>query len=192
MTGDWLVGDRRAAAAERIYAAATELIARDGIDAFDVAALEARVHCSRATIYRHVGGKTKIRDAVLARNAERIIEAVRSAVDGLTGPERVLTAVTVALERIRADPLGQALSTAMRGAADLAWITESPLPTALAVELAGYAEDDTQAGQWIVRVVLSLVYWPVTDPAAEREMLARFLSPDATAPRQEAPPPQRV
>ncbi|CAA0136385.1 putative HTH-type transcriptional regulator [Mycolicibacterium vanbaalenii] len=191
-TGDWLVGDRHAAAAERIYAAATELIARDGIEAFDIAALEERVHCSRATIYRHVGGKTKIRDAVLARNAERIIEAVRSAVDGLSGPDRVVTAVTVALERIRTDPLGQAMVTSMRGAADLAWITDSPLPTALAVELAGYAEDDTQAGQWVVRVVLSLVYWPVADPAAEREMLRRFLNPDSTAPRREAPPSQRV
>lgn len=192
VAGDWLVGDRRAAAAERIYAAATELIARDGIDAFDIAALEERVHCSRATIYRHVGGKTKIRDAVLARNAERIIEAVRSAVHGRSGPERVVTAVTVALEQIRADPLGQALITSLRGAADLAWITESPLPTALAVELAGYAEDDAEAGQWIVRVVLSLVYWPVTGPAAEREMLQRFLNPESTALRRGVPPPQRV
>ena len=34
MTNDWLVGDRRVAAAERIYAAAAEIIAADGIDAF--------------------------------------------------------------------------------------------------------------------------------------------------------------
>ena len=54
MTKDWLVGDRRVAAPERIYAAAAEIIAADGIDAFDMAALEARVHCSRATIYRKI------------------------------------------------------------------------------------------------------------------------------------------
>ena len=191
-TDDWLVGDRRAAAAERIYAAATELIARDGIEALDIAVLEERVHCSRATIYRHVGGKAKIREAVLARIADRIIEAVRSAVAGLSGPERVVTAVMVALEKIRADPLGQALSTSIRGAADMAWVTESPLPTALAIELAGYAEDDTEAGEWIVRVVLSLVYWPVTDPAAERAMLQRFFNPGSTAPQPEDPPAQRI
>lgn len=189
---DWLIGDRRAAAAERIYAAATELIARDGIEAFDIAALEARVHCSRATIYRHVGGKAQIRDAVLARNAERIIEAVRRAVDGLSGPERAVAAVTVALEQIRADPLGRALTTSMRGAPEVAWILESPLPAALATELAGYADDDAAAGRWIVRVVLSLVYWPVADSTAEREMLQRFLNPDSTALRPAAPRPQQV
>ena len=47
---DWLVGgDRRTAAAERIYAAATDLIAQDG--ALDVDILASRVHCSCATIY---------------------------------------------------------------------------------------------------------------------------------------------
>lgn len=181
-TNDWLVGDRRAAAAERIYAAATELIARDGIEAFDIAALEARVHCSRATIYRHVGGKAQIRDAVLARNAERIVDAVRSAVDGMSGPDRIVTAVTVALERIRADPLGQALITSMRAAAEMAWIVESPLTRALATELNGLADEDDLAAQWIVRVVLSLLYWPVADPAAEQEMVRRFLNVGQPAP----------
>ena len=71
---DWLVGgDRGAAAAERIYAAATDVIARDGFEAFDIDALAARVHCSRATIYRHAGGKAEIRDAVLVRAAARIV-----------------------------------------------------------------------------------------------------------------------
>ena len=79
---DWLVGgDRRTAAAERIYAAATDLIAQDG--ALDVDILASRVHCSRATIYRHAGGKAEIRDAVVARAAARIVETVRLAVDGL-------------------------------------------------------------------------------------------------------------
>ncbi len=182
MRDDWLVGDRRAAAAERIYAAATELIARDGIEAFDLATLEARVHCSRATIYRHVGGKAQIRDAVLVRNAERIVEAVRSAVDGLSGPDRIVAAVTVALERIRADPLGQALITSMRAAAEMAWIVESPLTRELATELNGIAEDDELAAQWIVRVVLSLLYWPVADPVAEQEMVRRFLGQPAPLP----------
>lgn len=181
-TNDWLVGDRRAAAAERIYAAATELIARDGIEAFDIAALEARVHCSRATIYRHVGGKAQIRDAVLARNAERVVAAVRTAVDGMSGPDRIVTAVTVALERIRADPLGQALITSMRAAAEMTWIVESPLTRALAAELNGIAEEDELAAQWIVRVVLSLLYWPVADAATEQEMVRRFLGQPAPLP----------
>ena len=84
MTGhDWLVGeDRRAAGAERIYTAAMDLVIRDGIDALDIDVLAARVHCSRATIYRHAGGKAEIRDAVLARAAARIVDTVRQAVAG--------------------------------------------------------------------------------------------------------------
>ena len=172
---DWLVGDRRSAAAERIYAAAAELIARDGIEGFDMAALQAEVHCSRATLYRHVGGKAQIRDAVLMREAERIVDAVRAAVTGLTGRDRTVTAVIVALQRIREDPLGQALLHSMRGVPDLQWIGRSETPLALASELTGL--DDSVAAHWVVRIVLSLLVWPVKDAAVEHEMIQRFLAP---------------
>ncbi|AFM18045.1 transcriptional regulator [Mycolicibacterium chubuense NBB4] len=178
---DWLVGDRRAEAAERIYAAATDLIVRHGLEAFDIPALQAAVHCSRATIYRHVGGKARIREAVLLREAERIIDAVRAAVAGMSGTERTLTAVTAALDRIRTDPMGKTLLNSMR-AGELTWIGRSPVPPALVAELTGIPAGDAQAAQWIVRVVLSLLYWPLADPVAEREMLERFLAPAATGP----------
>src|SRR5882757_3088918 len=98
---DWLFDDgRRATATERIYAVATELIVRDGFDTFSVDALAARTHCSRATIYRYVGGKKQIRDAVLAGTAARIIETVRTSVEGRAGPERVLTAIEVDVAEI--------------------------------------------------------------------------------------------
>lgn len=57
---DWLLGgERRTAAAERIYEAATDLVVRDGLDALDMDALAARVHCSRATVYRYAGAKPR-------------------------------------------------------------------------------------------------------------------------------------
>jgi AcrR family transcriptional regulator len=175
---DWLVGgDRRTAAAERIYAAATDLITRDGMDAFDIDALAARVHCSRATIYRCVGGKRQIRDAVMVRAASRIVESVRRAVDGLTGAARIVTAITVALGEIRSDPLGHLVFSATRGTQERTWITESPIVAEFATELNGLTDDDTAAVQWIVRVVLSLLYWPIEDVEAERQMVARFISP---------------
>ncbi len=53
-TEDWLVGrDRHSEAAERIYAAAADLMTRQGYDAFNIETLAAAVHCSPATIYRH-------------------------------------------------------------------------------------------------------------------------------------------
>jgi len=176
--GDWLVGgDRRVAAAERIYAAATDLIARDGVDGFDIDALAARVHCSRATIYRHAGGKAEIRDAVVARTAARIVESVRLAIDGLSGSERIVTAILVALGRIRSDPLGQLMLTSIQGAQAMTWLTESPVVADLAVDINGLTDDDPEAAQWIVRVVLSMLYWPTAEAEIEREMVQRFVAP---------------
>jgi AcrR family transcriptional regulator len=176
--GDWLVGgDRRAAAAERIYSVATELVTRDGIDALDIDVLAKRAHCSRATIYRHVGGKAEIRDAVLTRAAADIVGTVRRAVENLSGPERIITAITVALRTIRSDPLGQVMINSLRGAQGTSWLTRSPTVAELAVDINGLTDDDPQAAQWIVRILFSLLYWPVDDAAAERDMVARFIGP---------------
>ena len=173
---DWLVGgDRRAIAADRIYAAATDLVVRDGLDAFDIDTLAARVHCSRATVYRYAGGKAQIRDAVLMRLAERIVGTVRRAVDGLSGPERVVTAITVALEQIRSDPMRR-LMLSSSAAPDLSGLPSSPVLGRLAADLTGITDDDPQAAQWIVRVVLSLAYWPIGDSRVERQILQRFVS----------------
>jgi len=175
---DWLVGgDRRSAAAERIYAAATDLIARDGLDAFDVDTLAARVHCSRATVYRHAGGKAEIRDAVVARAAARIVATVRTAVDGRRGADRIARAIAVALKQIRSDPLGGLMVSSFHGAEGMTWLAESPIVGRFATELNGLTDDDTEAAQWIVRVVMSMLYWPVEDAETERRVLERFVLP---------------
>jgi AcrR family transcriptional regulator len=174
---DWLVGgDRRAIAAERIYDVATDLIAKRGFAAFDIDALAARAHCSRATIYRHVGGKRQIREQVLMRLAARIVETVRRTVEGMSGSDRVVTAITVALEQIRSDPLGQLMIS--RSTVTEQWdLAASPVMEKLAAELTGIADDDPAAARWIVHVVLSLVYLPVGDAGADREMVQRFVAP---------------
>lgn len=174
---DWLVGDRRAEAAERIYSAAADLAAHRGLDALDIDAIAARVHCSRATVYRHAGGKTQIRDAVLSRLAARIVDEVRQQVDGLTGAQRVVTAVTVALRRIRRDPMADLLLGSLRSGGGIAGLGQSRVPTTFATELTGLAADDPVAAAWIVRLVLSLLVWPAADEATEQEMLRRFVAP---------------
>jgi len=180
---DWVIGgDRRAAAADRIYAAATELVIRDGLDSLDIDAVAAEVHCSRATVYRHAGGKAQIRDVVLTRLAAGIVDKVRRAVDGLSGSDRVITAITVALQLIRSDPLRRLMFTA-GNLPDVRDLHSSPVLAHLAAELTGITDDDPQAAQWIVRIVVSLAYSPITNSAAEREVLARFVAPafDPTA-----------
>lgn len=175
---DWLVGgDRRSAAAERIYDAATELIARDGLDAFDVDILAARVHCSRATIYRHAGGKGQIREAVLLRSAASVVETVGNAVDGLSGADRIARAIAVALTQIRSHPLRESMVDSLRSGRGMTWLAESPVVAGFAADLNGLTQDDRDAAQWILRVVLSMLCWPVDDVEAERRVVERFVLP---------------
>ncbi|ORC00009.1 TetR family transcriptional regulator [Mycobacterium persicum] len=176
---DWLLGaDRREAAAERIYEAATDLIARDGLNALDIDKLSTRVHCSRATIYRYVGGKTEIRNAVVRRTALRIVDSVRTAVEPLSGVERLVTAIMLTIKQIRSDPLCQLMVGSIRGGTrQVAWLAESPLTAQFATDLAGLAGGDQQAAKWVVRVVLSLVYWPGEDEEAEHLLVQNFVAP---------------
>jgi len=174
---DWLFdGARSAVATERIYSAATELILRDGLDAFSIDSLAAMTHCSRATIYRYVGGKKEIRDAVLARAAARIVETVRRNVEGRSGAERVLAAIEVAVAEIRADPMGELFIDSARSGR-WTWLTVSPVVANFATELTGVAHNDARAAQWIVRLVLSLLFWPEANPRAEHRLLQRFVAP---------------
>jgi AcrR family transcriptional regulator len=174
---DWVVGgDRRTAATERIYAAAVDVVLRAGLDAFDIDSLAERVHCSRATIYRYAGGKAQIRDAVLLRIAAGITHTVRREVDGLSGPERVVRAIAVALQQIRSDPIQRLMMTS-RKAPGLSDLHSSPVLNALAAELTGITDDDPVAALWIVHVVLSMAYLPLGDEQIEAEILQRFLAP---------------
>jgi AcrR family transcriptional regulator len=175
---DWIFDEgRHAVARDRIYAAAAEMIAHRGYDDFNIDALAAHVHCSRATIYRYAGGKTQIRDAVLVRSAAHIVDTVRAAVAGQTGAERVLTAVEVAVAAIRSDPAGPLFVESAQGARGSTWLTESPAVVGFANELTGLADDDSGAAKWIVRLVLSLLLFPDTDPNAEHQMLRRYVAP---------------
>jgi AcrR family transcriptional regulator len=174
---DWVVGgDRRTAAAERIYTAAVDLVLREGLDALDVDSLAERVHCSRATIYRYAGGKAQIRDAVLVRIAAGITDTVRREVDGLSGPERVVRAISVALQQIRSNPIRRLMMTSSK-APELSDLHSSPVLNALAAELTGITDDDPAAALWIVHVVLSMAYLPLGNEQIEAEILQRFIFP---------------
>lgn len=176
MARDWLVGrERRDEATERICTVAADLISRDGYDAFTIETLAKQVHCSPATIYRHVGGKTAIRDAVTVRLAARVLARVRDSIKGMHGPDRVMTAVIVALQCIRSEPLSHLIIGSAQHAHDGEWLTASPAVSTLAEEMIGGPDPDPAAAQWLIRVVLALWYWPVKDPETEFQLIERFL-----------------
>ena len=173
---DWMIGgDRRTEAAERIYAAATDLVSRTGFENFSIDALAAAVHCAPSTIYRNAGGKKAILEAVTMRMSARIVEAVRVAIKKLQGTDRVATAIAVALDRIRAEPLGPLIMGSIQPNHDGDWLTDSPGVAELAEEIIG--ADDPLAAQWLIRVTLALWYWPLKVRVAEHEVLQRFLGP---------------
>ncbi len=147
------------------------------MNAIDIDELAARVHCSRATIYRYVGGKAQIRDGVVARVAIRIAASVHSRVEMLSGPERVTAAILLALHEIRSEPLCRLMIRSIRGGTrEVAWLAEMPLLTDFAAELTGLS-GDPQAAKWAVRVLLSLMYWPGEDDDAERRLVEKFVAP---------------
>lgn len=174
--GDWLIGSvRSSVASERIYAAATHLIASSGIEGFSIEALADMVHCSPATIYRQVGGKTVILEGIIHRASQHLLGSVRQAIDGLAGPDRVVTAIQVALQAIRAEPLGELMMGAISPDHGRGWVTASPLVMELAEEMIGHA--DPLAAQYLVRVTFSLWCWPVEDRESEDELIRRFVGP---------------
>lgn len=123
-----------------------------------------KVHCSRATIYRYVGGKNEIRNVVLARAAARIADAVREELEHLSGRERLVSSIILSLQKVRCDPVGKVMIASIRGGTgEVAWLAKSPLLADVATELAGLAGGDPQAAEWVVRVVLSLMFWPGQD-----------------------------
>jgi AcrR family transcriptional regulator len=170
-----LIGDRRSAASERIYTAASELIARKGFSAFSIEAVAEKVHCSPATVYRQVGGRAVILEGVIERYSLSIVDSVREAIAGLSGSDRIVTAVIVALEKVRAEPLGQSMMGAIRPNDQTGLLTASPLVNTLAEEMVGRA--DPLAAQYLIRIYFALWFWPITDRDAEYELVQRFVGP---------------
>ncbi|WP_299574734.1 TetR/AcrR family transcriptional regulator [uncultured Williamsia sp.] len=178
MATDWLVGQTRAsAAAQRIHRAAATLIARRGTDDFTINEIAAMVHCSPATVYRHAGGKDQIREAVLTQMSARIVGDVFAAIDGLSGADRIVTAMRIGIDRIRTEPITQRMMTTTT--APPHWVENSSVIAAVTAEMIGCAPEDV-AVKWFIRSVLALCQWPVGDEDVEREILERFVGPVLT------------
>ncbi|WP_280460474.1 TetR/AcrR family transcriptional regulator [Nocardia carnea] len=177
MARDWLLGaDRHDTAADHIYAAVADLITRRGFDGLDVDTVARHAHCSRATVYRHTGGVTHLRETVLARAANRIAGEVEHALGDLTGPERVYAALTVTLREVRSDPIVIAFLASQHGPRSVVTFAESPALLGIVSEMLGTRPDDPLTGVWFIRSVLSLLLWPA-DAESESQLLQRFLIP---------------
>jgi AcrR family transcriptional regulator len=170
----------RLSSVDTIYDAATEAVAARGLDGLNMDDIAVRAGCSRATVYRRVGGKDAIRDALLDQAIARSTASVAQAVEHLDGAERVVQVIIASLDTIRADPVSAALLTGPAAAQSVTsgLITEV---TGAVAQLAGLDLSDTVTCELIVRVTLSLLCWPAADRRTELAIIRRYVSPVAPA-----------
>lgn len=90
---------------DRALDAAAELVARHGLRKTTMQDVADAAECSRAGLYRHFPGKDALLRALVLREVERFLEAHRSRVEGLEGPERVEEAFVFAVRYVRAHPV---------------------------------------------------------------------------------------
>ena len=161
---------------ERIYRAAAKLIAQRGITNFSTDEVADRAGCSRATLYRYVGGRSAIVAALVRRATDALDQQIGEAVAGLSGPDRVIEMILAAAAATRAETLtGDVLDHA--SAPYIRAHLESPQVWRAAVVLAGLHPDDHEAGQALVRIIWSLVQQPLDDSDSERALVERFVKP---------------
>jgi AcrR family transcriptional regulator len=170
----------RLSSVDTICDAATEAVAARGLDGLNMDDIAVRAGCSRATVYRRVGGKDAIRDALLDQAIARSTASVAQAVEHLDGAERVVQVMIASLDTIRADPVSAALLTGPAAAQSVTsgLITEV---TGAVAQLAGLDLSDTVTCELIVRVTLSLLCWPAADRRTELAIIRRYVSPVAPA-----------
>ena len=174
---DWVLrADRSAEARDRIMSTASEFVSRNGFEAFTINALAAELNCSPATIYRHAGGKAEILERLIFAFSQRIIGSIRQAIAGMEGTERVATAIIVALDLMRGEPLGKLMIGSLGH--DGGTVTASPFVAKMAEEMIG--RSDPLAAQWLIRITFALWYWPAKDKHTEHELVKRFAAPSVT------------
>ena len=137
-----------------------------------------RAGCSRATVYRRMGGKEPLRDAVLLAEAiDRINASVAMAVVDLDGEERLARAIVASLDTIRTDPVSAALLTGPATGRSVSSALIAQVTDSIAL-LSGLDVADAIGCELIARVALSLLCWPGADSGTELAMIRRYVFGD--------------
>jgi AcrR family transcriptional regulator len=172
---DWLAGStRREASQARILEVAAQLIAERGAVGVATEDICQRVGCSRATLYRYLGGRPAIFDALVRQRSIPVTTAVHHATAALTGDERVVESILATVNGIRADPI---LFDVINNVGREQMSRYFEIPESLApgdVCAAPSPLEDRIAAKTLIRIIWSLVEYPLDDPAEERALAQRF------------------
>jgi AcrR family transcriptional regulator len=174
---DWLAGgSRRDASRQRIITVATELLREHGFDNLDPDQVAARAGCSRATMYRYVGGKDAIREAVVLQLAISVVQQIQNEVSKFQGADRAVEVVLASVAACRAEPI---VNDALKHAANypVGRTLNSPEVLRLCLAVSGLDPTDTMSAHAMTRATWSLIQNPMEDIHVERQYVERFVKP---------------
>lgn len=171
----WLIpGDRRETALAQIHAAGIDVLRERGPKRFSLEEVARRAGCSRATVYRFVGNKRALVDTLVALAAAEVTATVRKRTQGMSGRELVVESILAGVQAIRSDrTLGEFVKSPPTF--DDNYFTHSGMVNGFARTLMDLGEEHDLGAEWTIRVVLSLITWPMGDPATERELVERYV-----------------
>ena len=118
------------------------------------------------------------------REARRLSHSVAEAIKGVHDPERRLVdAVLIALQGVRANPALVTWFTEQDGASTTGLAGSSPVIASLTEAFLGESAEPDRAerARWLVRIMLSLLLLPGRSEKDERAMLERFVVPVVSA-----------
>ncbi|MFJ4653413.1 TetR/AcrR family transcriptional regulator [Nocardia sp. NPDC088792] len=182
MAQDWLANRRSEIAGDAILDAAAELFAARGVDSVAMSDIAQAAGCSRPTLYRYFENRRTLLLAFVQRETLRIAERIRERTSRL--PERrdrIATAISTAIESVRETPTLTAWFAGGEGAlaTELAQSSSAMRAFAAAV-LTDDPDSDADLDlkvQWAIRVIISLLTVPAGSPAAEHELITKFVVP---------------
>jgi AcrR family transcriptional regulator len=180
---------------DELLDAAQEAVVAGGYDGLRMAEVGRRTGVSRQTVYNEFGDKWGLLEAVAARETERFLLDVNTAlaeqsnpIDGLRAAvERALTLagenplVKAALSQPGSDQASQLLTTRGQQVLELAHLRLGAHVMEHWPEVP--AEDATSCVDVALRVVISHIVTPGPPPATVADQLARVLSPFLTEKR---------
>ncbi len=189
MSEGWISEDRVALATERLLDAAGEVFARNGVQATTMAEVATEAGCSRATLYNHFGDRRALEVAFVHRQALALSAEIGRAAAGIADPaRRAVKAFSQALAAVRSDPRMAAWFSASDVGVATAISADSEVLEALSSAFAGNLvadlddDDIARRGRWVIRLMVSLLSMPESDPREERRLIEEFFVPSLLSP----------
>lgn len=130
---------RAGVTADRVVATAVEIVEADGADALTLARVAAALGIAPPSLYKHVGGLEELRSAVAAVAAQRLADALGTAVQGLAGRDALQALATAYREVGRQGPGLYPMTQEGQSSADAAYRVQAQRALdVVAAALAGY------------------------------------------------------